>query len=97
MATNGVFCGLPESAPDAVVSIDIARIIQIVNRQTENRFGYPRSAPIGEPLEMLLPERLRGKRFLHRARSGADLRIQPRDHNLNLGARFGVAGHAWRS
>ncbi|HEY1014687.1 MAG TPA: ATP-binding protein [Herpetosiphonaceae bacterium] len=87
MDTNEVFRGLLEAAPDAVVIIDVSGVIQIVNQQTENLFGYPRSELIGQSLEMLLPERLRGVHFQHRAHYIADPRTRSMGHNLDLVAR----------
>jgi PAS domain S-box-containing protein len=51
--------GLLEAAPDAIVGIDAAGIIVLVNAQTERLFGYPRDELLGRPLELLVPESAR--------------------------------------
>ena len=71
-ASEDNFRGLLESAPDAVVIVDAAGLIQIVNRQTELLFGYPRAELLGQPVEVLVPERFRGRHMSHRARYQAD-------------------------
>lgn len=48
-----------ESAPNSVVMIDEDGQIILVNSQTERLFGYARNELIGEPIEMLVPERFR--------------------------------------
>ena len=50
-----------EYAPSAMVMIDRGGRIVLVNAQTEQLFGYPRGALIGQPMEMLVPERLRAE------------------------------------
>ena len=49
-----------EAAPNAIVMIDRAGKIVMVNTQAERIFGYSRPELVGQPVEMLVPERLRG-------------------------------------
>ena len=48
-----------DSAPTAMVMIDVSGRIVLVNAQTEMLFGYPRAQMIGQLVEMLVPERFR--------------------------------------
>ena len=52
---------LIEAAPDAFIVVGAAGLIQFVNQQTENLFGYPRIEMIGQPIEMLVPDRARSE------------------------------------
>lgn len=49
-----------ESAPNAMVMINRAGLIEMVNAQAERVFGYARAELLGQPVEMLVPERFRG-------------------------------------
>jgi diguanylate cyclase (GGDEF)-like protein/PAS domain S-box-containing protein len=60
------FKGLLESAPDAMVIVDQSGKIVLVNSQTENLFGYPREEILGHEVEILIPQRSRGKHTNHR-------------------------------
>ena len=48
-----------ESAPTAMVMIDASGRVALVNRETEKLFGYQRDELLGQPVEVLLPERFR--------------------------------------
>ncbi|MCB9587571.1 MAG: PAS domain S-box protein [Polyangiaceae bacterium] len=48
-----------EAAPNAMVLADSKGKITLVNRRTEDLFGYARSELIGQPLETLVPTRYR--------------------------------------
>ena len=49
-----------EFAPSAMIIVDAAGLIEMVNAQTERVFGYARGELLGKPVEMLVPERFRG-------------------------------------
>ncbi len=49
-----------ESCPSSMVMTDDAGVIVLVNTETERLFGYQRDELIGQNMEMLVPERLRG-------------------------------------
>lgn len=51
------FRRIVESSPNAMLVIDRARVITLVNRKTEEVFGYERVELIGREIEFLLPER----------------------------------------
>ena len=54
-----VFRALAETSPDAIITIGADSVIRSVNAATERIFGWPASALVGQPLTMLMPERMR--------------------------------------
>jgi PAS domain S-box-containing protein len=75
---------LIEGAPDAVVIIDAAGKVMIINSQTEEMFGYERDELLGQSVEVLLPERHRNPHAGHRAGYFADPRIRSMGEGLEL-------------
>ena len=50
-----------EATPNAMVMVDRAGRLVMVNAQAERLFGYSRAELLGQPVEMLVPERFRDR------------------------------------
>jgi PAS domain S-box-containing protein len=61
-----------EFAPNAIVVVGVDGLIETFNREGERCFGYARNEVLGQPLEILVPERLRKQHVGHRNRFFAD-------------------------
>ena len=50
---------LLDAAPDAMLVVGSDGTIEFANAQTERLFGYAREELIGQPFELLIPDRFR--------------------------------------
>jgi PAS domain S-box-containing protein len=85
--SEALFRGLLESAPDAMVIVDDAARIVLVNAQTERLFGYIRDELVGEPIETLLPKRFHRAHRGHRDGFLAEPSTRPMGAELELYGR----------
>lgn len=81
------FRGLLNSAPDAIVIVAPSGFIELVNTQTENWFGYSREELVGQPVEILIPERYHGTHHSHRKAYKAAPQVRPMGAERDLYGR----------
>jgi len=86
-AADRWFRDLLDSAPDAIVGVDREGRIVLVNAQTKKLFGYRRDELLNQPVELLLPERVRDAHRRHRAGYVSDPRTRPMGVGLDLAGR----------
>jgi protein-histidine pros-kinase len=85
--SEAYFRHLLESAPDAMITIDDQGKIAIVNGQAVEMFGYDREAMLGQPIELLLPDRLHEVHEAHRKKFFSVPRLRPMGAGMPLLAK----------
>jgi protein-histidine pros-kinase len=86
-AVEAKFRGLLEAAPDAMVIVGKNGRIVLVNGQTEKLFRYGRDELLGQPVEILVPERYRSGHPARRDGYLGDPKARPMGAGLELHAR----------
>jgi PAS domain S-box-containing protein len=81
------FSTFMDALPDAVIIVDRAGRIVDLNVQTVGLLGYARTELLGEPVETLLPERLRSGHVGERDRYYNSPHVRPMGTGMNLFAR----------
>jgi PAS domain S-box-containing protein len=79
--------GLLEAAPDAMVVVNEAEEIVLLNLQAENQFGYPRDELVGQPLKNIVPAGFAERLQADGLRSAADALAQQIGTGIELTAR----------
>jgi PAS domain S-box-containing protein len=75
---------LLDSAPDAMVVVGEGGRIVLVNSQTEKLFGYERTELLGQPVEVLIPERFWAGHRDHRGKYKSHPQVRPMGAGLDL-------------
>src|SRR5215472_7811902 len=82
-----LFERLFEVSPDAIVVTDAQGAIVRVNARVERVFGYGRAELLGQPVEVLMPERFREAHGIHRRGYAACPQLRPMGAGLELFGR----------
>jgi len=78
------FRALLEAAPDAMLIVGADGKLVLINAQTERLFGYSRAELLGMPIEVLVPERFRGRHPQHRNGYFGSPKARPMGAGLDL-------------
>ena len=79
--------GLLEAAPDAMVVVDQAGDIVLLNLQAEKQFGYQRDELVGQAVTNIIPEGFAERLIADDLRSAADALAQQIGTGIELSAR----------
>ena len=85
--TQEVFYRLFEFAPDAIVVVDQQGVIRRANAKTEQMFGYRREELVGQPVEVLIPQRFARRHVEYRGKYLDNPRTRPMGASQELFAR----------
>ncbi len=78
------FRQLLESAPDAILEVDIDGSIALFNQTAEKMFGYSREELIGQKIEALVPAAMKHAHIGHRTVYTAHPQVRPMGTGLEL-------------
>lgn len=81
------FRELLEAAPDAILEVDTAGKIVLVNHMAETMFGYSREELLGQNIEILVPAGMRDEHRGHRASYTDHPQTRPMGTGLRLEAQ----------
>lgn len=78
------FRKLLESAPDAILEVDVDGRIILLNQTAEKMFGYSRQELLGLKIEALVPASMRSRHVGHRASYTSHPQVRPMGSGLEL-------------
>jgi PAS domain S-box-containing protein len=76
-----------DASPNPIVGVDTSGVITYANPQALRTFGWPVEELLGQPVEVLLPERMADRHSGHRASFSASPRARPMGIGMDLWAR----------
>jgi PAS domain S-box-containing protein len=79
--------GLLEAAPDAMVVVDVAGKIVLLNLQAEQQFGYQRDELVGQAVTAIIPEGFAERLIADGTRTAAEALAQHIGMGIELSAR----------
>ncbi|MBS2018910.1 MAG: PAS domain S-box protein [Deltaproteobacteria bacterium] len=83
-ASEELFRSFLEATPDAIVILDATRRILLVNRRTEEIFGYTRAELVGRSIETIVTgDGEPGANLVGRRKDGVTLRVEMRSRALD--------------
>jgi PAS domain S-box-containing protein len=85
--SNAQYRGLLEAAPDAMVVVDTAGEIVLVNMRAESQFGYRRDELVGHRITAIIPAGFAERLIADGARSAAEALAQQIGTGIELSAR----------
>ena len=85
--SEATFRALIESASQAILAVSAGGTIVLINRATEEMFGYPREELLQQPLDVLVPEYARDRHRQYHGEYYANPRRRPMGIGLDLQAR----------
>jgi PAS domain S-box-containing protein len=85
--SQALLAGIVDSAMDAIISLDSQQRIVHFNRAAEKMFGYSSSDIIGQPVDILIPERFRNAHREH-IKTFGDYDVT----NRTMGSTGGISG-----
>jgi PAS domain S-box-containing protein len=85
--SDDILHAMVQAAPVAIVVADDRGGIVLVNNKLADMFGYDGDALVGEPIEMLMPERYRGGHVGYREEYAGNPRQRPMGSGLDLAGR----------
>lgn len=86
------YSALLDALPDAVVMVDHGGLIVEFNARAQGMFGYARHEMVGEPVEVLMPERFRDRHVADRGGYVKSPFVRPMGVDIELLGRH-KAGH----
>jgi PAS domain S-box-containing protein len=84
---ENTFRNVLNAAPDGMLVVDEQGRIMMANVETEDLFGYTRDELMGEKVELLVPDRVRGHHKKHRADFWRAPSKRPMSQGLKLAGR----------